>query len=283
MIRSIHLRVRQFAVTALVLVAIAGCGSDSPRSVADESVGVTGGDFHSLVADPLVAGRLFVGGHSSVARSDDAGKTWTAVPALDGADAMGWAIEPDTMWVSGHPGVNLSVDGGVTFSRRNAGLPDTDVHAFGAAGTTLYAAGPGIGVAVSTDSGDSWTTVTSSAGQAFFGRIVVDPDDASHLIAADVQSGVTASLDGGRTWTALGSNPAAWVSSVDGLTTIYASGGPTPQRSLDKGATWEPLDVPAGTTLIEVSGTGSLYAGVHDGRAVAVWVSSDDGATWARS
>ncbi len=283
MIRSIQLRVRQFAVTALVLVAIAGCGSDSPRSVADESVGVTGGDFHSLVADPLVAGRLFVGGHSSVARSDDAGKTWTAVPALDGADAMGWAIEPDTMWVSGHPGVNLSVDGGVTFSRRNAGLPDTDVHAFGAAGTTLYAAGPGIGVAVSTDSGESWTTVTSSAGQAFFGRIVVDPDDASHLIAADVQSGVTASLDGGRTWTPFGSNPAAWVSSVDGLNTIYASGGPTPQRSLDGGATWEPLDVPAGTTLIEVSGTGGLYAGVHDGRAVAVWVSSDDGATWARS
>ena len=282
MSRSIQLRVRQIAVTALVLAAMAGCGSDSPRSVADESVGVTGGDFHSLVADPLVAGRLYVGGHSSVARSDDGGKTWTAVPALAGADAMGWAIEPDTMWVSGHPGLNVSVDGGVTFALRNGGLPDSDVHAFGAAGTALYAAGPGIGVATSTDSGESWTTVTSSAGQAFFGRILVDPEDASHLIAADVQSGVTASRDGGRTWTPLGTNPAAWVSSVDGLHTIYASGGPTPQRSRDDGATWEPLDVTAGTTLIEAGGTGTVYAGVHDGRAVAVWVSSDDGTTWAR-
>lgn len=277
-----QLRVRHIAVTALVLVAMAGCGSDSPQSVADESVGVTGGDFHSLVADPLVAGRLYVGGHNSVASSNDRGKTWETVPALAGADAMGWAIEPDTVWVSGHPGLNESVDGGATFALRNAGLADSDVHAFGASGTTLYAAGPGVGVAMSTDSGESWTTATSSAGQAFFGRILVDPDDASHLIAADVQNGVTASRDSGRTWTPLGTNPAAWVSSVDGLHTIYASGGPTPQRSRDDGATWEPLDVPAGATLIEADGTGTIYAGVHDGRAVAVWVSSDDGTTWAR-
>ena len=278
--RSIQLRGRRLTVTAFILAALAGCGSES--SVADGSVGVTGGDFHSLVADPLVAGRLYVGGHNAVARSDDGGKTWTTVPALDGADAMGWAIEQSAIWVSGHPGLNESVDGGVTFARRNAGLPDSDVHAFGAADATLYAAGPGIGVATSTDMGESWTTVTSSAGQAFFGRILVDPDDASHLVAADVQSGVTASRDGGRTWTPLGTNPTAWVSSVDGLTTIYASGGPTPQRSRDGGATWEQVDVPAGATLIEASTTGTVYAGVHDGRSVAVWASSDGGTTWAR-
>lgn len=266
----------------LTPIALAGCGSDTPPSGAGGSVGVTGGDFHSLVADPLVAGRLYVGGHTNVARSDDGGKTWTTVSALDGADAMGWAIDPDAIWVSGHPGLNVSVDGGATFARRNSGLPDSDVHAFGAAGATLYAAGPGIGVATSTDSGASWTTVTSAFGQAFFGRILVDPDDASHLVAADVQSGATASRDGGRTWTPLGTNPAAWVSSVDGLKTIYASGGPTPQRSRDGGVTWELVEVPAGATLIEAGTGGSLYAGVHDGRAVAVWASSDNGTTWAR-
>ncbi len=266
----------------LTPIALAGCGSDSPPSGGDGSVGVTGGDFHSLVADPLVAGRLYVGGHTNVARSDDSGTTWTTVSALDGADAMGWAIEPDAIWVSGHPGLNVSIDGGVTFARRNSGLPDSDVHAFGAAGATLYAAGPGIGVALSSDSGESWTTVTSGAGQAFFGRILVDPVDASHLVAADVQVGVSASRDGGRTWTPLGTNPAAWVSSVDGLTTIYASGGPTPQRSRDGGATWEAVDVPPGATLIEAGASDRLYAGVHDGRAVTVWASSDDGTTWGR-
>ena len=281
MSRSIQRRLRRLTVTAVVLAALAGCASDEVAPVADPSVGVTGGDFHSLVADPFVAGRLYAGGHTNVAQSDDGGKTWTNVSVLDGADAMGWGIQPDAMWVSGHPGVNVSVDGGVTFARRNAGLPDTDVHAFGASGGTLYAAGPGIGLAMSTDMGESWTTVTSDAGQSFFGRILVDAADPSHLIAADVQSGVTESRDGGRTWTPLGTNPASWVSSADGLETIYASGGPTPQRSRDRGATWETIDVPDGTTLVEAA-TGILYAGVHDGHAVAVWTSGDDGATWAR-
>ena len=281
MSRSIQRRLRRLTVAAVVLATLAGCASDSAGPAADSSVGVTGGDFHSLVADPFVVGRLYAGGHTNVARSDDGGRTWTKVSALDRADAMGWAIVPDGMWVSGHPGLNVSVDGGVTFASRNAGLPDTDVHAFGASGGRLYAAGPGIGVARSTDMGESWTTVTSDAGQAFFGRILVDPADPSHLIAADVQNGVTASRDGGRTWTPLGTDPASWVSSADDLETIYASGGPTPQRSRDRGATWETIDVPEGTTLVEAA-TEILFAGVHDGRAVTVWTSSDDGATWAR-
>lgn len=262
-------------------MALAGCGSDGPATTVDQFVGVTGSDFHSLVADPITAGRVYVGGHSNVARSEDGGKTWTTISVLDGVDAMGWAIQPDRIWVSGHPGLSMSVDGGITYARQNAGLPDTDVHAFGAAGSNLYAAGPGIGVSTSADLGESWTTLTSRTGQAFFGRILIDAADSSHLIAADVQDGVTESRDGGRTWSRLGTNPAAWVSSVDGLATIYASGGPTPQRSRDGGATWQSLDVPEGATLIEAGAEGKVYAGVHDGRAVAVWTSNDDGTTWA--
>ena len=271
---------------AVTLFALAGCAAGGSQSATDSSGGVTGGvtggDFHSLVADPLTAGRIYVGGHTNVSRSDDGGKTWMAVVALDDADAMGWMIGPGTTWVSGHPGLNLSVDGGITFTRRNAGLADTDVHAFGGAGQMLYAAGPGLGVAGSTDEGMTWTTLTSTSGQSFFGRILVDPVDPAHLVAGDVQFGATASYDGGRTWTPLGSDATSWVSSPDGLVTLYASGGPTPQRSNDGGNTWAAISVPSGTTLVEASPTGTLYSGVHDGNAVTVWASTDDGVTWKR-
>ena len=271
---------RTWWCAAVALLALGGCASASSPSPSGTSGGVTGGDFHSLVADPTTVGRIYVGGHTNVSRSDDGGKTWMAVAALDGADAMGWTIEPGTIWVSGHPGLNLSVDGGITFTRRNAGLADSDVHAFGSSGQTLYAAGPGLGVAGSIDGGVTWTTLTSASGQSFFGRILVDPVDPAHLVAADVQFGANASTDGGRTWTPLGSNAASWVSSPDGLATLFASGGPIPQRSNDGGNTWTPMSVPAGATLVEASPAGTLYAGVHDGNAVTVWASTDDGATW---
>ena len=267
---------------ATFFLAVAGCADAATPSSARETVGETGGDFHSLVADPDTPGRLYVGGHAKVARSDDGGRSWTAMAALDSADAMGWAIEPETIWVSGHPGIVMSVDGGVTFEGRSDSLPDTDVHAFGAGDTAIYAAGPGIGVATSMDSGTSWTVLTAEVGQAFFGRILVDPNDPDHLIAADVQVGAMMSADGGITWTALGSEPAAWVSSGDSFTTLYASGGPTPQRSRDGGGTWESVIVPAGATLLEAGSDGVLYTGVHDGNAVVVWISTDDGATWTR-
>ena len=267
---------------AVALFALAGCASSTSQSATGTSSGVTGGDFHSLVVDPSTVGRIYVGGHSNVSRSVDGGKTWAAVAALDDADAMGWSIEPGKMWVSGHPGLSLSVDGDMTFVRRNTGLADTDVHAFGGAGQTLYAAGPGLGVAGSTDEGATWTTLTSASGQSFFGRILIDPVEPDHLVAADVQLGAIASYDGGRTWTPLGSDAAAWVSSPDGLVTLYASGGPAPQRSNDGGNTWADMSVPAGATLVEASPSGTLYSGVHDGNAVTVWVSTDDGVTWKR-
>ena len=239
-----------------------------------------GGDFHSLVADPLVSGRIYVGGHAAVSQSNDSGTTWVAVDALKNADAMGWSLSGNTIWVSGHPGLTRSLDGGVTFEVRNTGLPDTDVHAFGANGDTLYAAGPGLGVAMSADGGITWATVSADVGQAFFGRILVDPIDVQHIVAADVQEGVRESRDGGQTWTALGTEPASWVSSGDGLATIYASGGPIAQRSTDGGITWQPLSLPPGGSLVEAGRDGALYSGVHEGDAVTVWFSADDGATW---
>lgn len=269
------------ACTLLIAAVAVGCSDEASPSQSALTAGETGGDFHSLVADDANPGRLYVGGHTKVSRSDDGGGSWTSITALDFADAMGWAIGSESIWVSGHPGLVVSHDGGVTFEARNRALPDTDVHALGGNDAALYAAGPGIGVAMSTDGAASWTILTTDAGQAFFGRILVDPNDPDILIAADVQVGAVKSVDGGITWTPLGSEPAAWVSSDESFSILYASGGDTPQRSRDGGATWEPMVVPEGATLVEVGVDGVLYAGVHSGNAVTVWASNDDGQTWA--
>ncbi|HXF57374.1 MAG TPA: hypothetical protein VNO34_07360 [Actinomycetota bacterium] len=160
---------------ALVLLARDGGGHSTPTRP------FVGGDLHSLVVDPESPARLFVGGHHGVAWSTDGGKTWRPVDTLEGADAMGWAFSGHRVLVGGHPGLFVSEDGGRTFERRNEGLPATDIHALGAAGQLVYAASPQVGVFASPDGGRSWQVRTEDVGQAFMGRILVDPNDGDAL------------------------------------------------------------------------------------------------------
>lgn len=264
-------------VGALVLFATGDEGGD--RSGAGALVG---GDLHSLVVDPTSPERIFVGGHQAVSVSEDGGATWQQVPSLENKDAMGWAFTDDAVYVSGHPGLNRSTDGGRTFTTVNDALPDTDLHAFGAGDGVLYAASPAVGVITSEDAGDSWEVATADAGRAFFGRIVVDPNDGDHLLAADVQSGVMESHDGGRTWQQLGPLPAAtWISATSGLDVIVSSGPAGAARSDDGGRTWEPLALPDGSLLVEVGNDpATLYAAGLEGTTAHVWVSRDGGDSW---
>ncbi len=274
------------ALVAVVVVAVvvsSGGTGKSQSPAAKAGAGLVGGDFHSLVADPATPGRLYVGGHEAVSVSTDSGRTWSAVKSLDGADAMGWSFAGNTAYVTGHPGINRSTDGGASFRKANDGLPDTDVHAFGASGPTLYGAGPVNGVIASTDGGATWETRATQAGRSFFGRILVGPNDDQHLVAADARTGAAESTDGGRTWHGLGGpSSAVWVSR--GGTTLYSSGRQGAERSVDNGKTWQSLALPSGATLVEADPTDPkvLYSGVQDGDNVKVWVSRDGGVNWAR-
>ncbi len=273
------------AVVSIVAIAASRPETSSKASSStpvSASRGVTGGDFHSLVADPTTPGRLFVGGHEAVSMSEDGGKSWTRLRELDDADAMGWAFTDDAVYVTGHPGISRSSDGAARFETTNDGLPDTDVHAFAASGDTQYAAGPALGVSASTDGGKSWASRTDKAGQSFFGRILIGADDEQQLIAADARNGGAASDDGGRTWRRLGGPPSAlWVSRSGNM--LFVSGRQAAKTS-DGGATWTDLKLPPGASLVESDPNDPqlLYAGVHRGDAVEVWVSQDGGNRWTR-
>ncbi|CAN5483836.1 hypothetical protein BH20ACT2_BH20ACT2_03880 [soil metagenome] len=263
------------AVLGLVLWWVSTTGSSIPEGAA-----FTGGDFHSIVADPTRPDTLYVGGHEAVSRSTDAATTWERVDSLDGADAMGWGFTDDAMFVSGHPGLTVAQSGLASFARDNDGVPDTDLHALGAGGGTVYAAGPGAGVIASTDGGATWETRTTDAGQPFFGRILVD-DDATTVVASDSQQGPMRSTDGGRTWTLLDGPPSLWLTrTADGM--IIASGGQGAFRLEDGSTTWEPLIIPDGAQLVEADPhtPERLFAGGHAGTTVDTWVSSDSGRSW---
>ncbi|MGH9136287.1 MAG: WD40/YVTN/BNR-like repeat-containing protein [Acidimicrobiales bacterium] len=285
--------VRNGLITGVIAVALGGlllllanrASDDPPDHVDGGTAGVTGPDFHSLVADPTTPGRIFVGGHQAVSRSTDGGATWTRVTSLDDADAMGWGFVGDSVFVSGHPGLNRSDDGAVSFARINDGLPGTDVHAFGAGQTVLYGSAVDGGLFASTDNGRTWQVRSTGGTQAFFGRIVVDPADDDHVLAADARAGVAESTDGGRSWQTLDSGPAAatWLSrSPDNLDLLIASGPAGAAQSTNGGRTWTRIDPPSGDSLIEISpdDPAVLYAGIHDGIAVRVQVSRDGGSTW---
>jgi photosystem II stability/assembly factor-like uncharacterized protein len=270
----------------VLAVAVVLVARDPGRSPSEATGAVVGGDLHSLVVDPANPDRVFVGGHQAVATSPDGGRTWRQVPSLQNADAMGWAFTDQAIWVSGHPGLNRSTDGGRRFARANRGLPDTDVHAFGAGPTVLYGSSPSVGVFASADGGQSWQVRSDRAGQGFFGRILVDPADGQHLVAADVQVGVVGSSDGGRSWRRLGASPPAlWVSRAGpGMEELIVSGPEGAARSADGGRTWDRLQVPKGAVLVEAAPTpGLVYAAAHRGDSALVWVSRDGGRTWARA
>jgi len=276
-----------FAAALAVLVAAGVVGlviarDDNNAQPSPTSAGLTGADFHSLVADPAVSGRLFVGGHQAVSVSDDGGTSWQPIHALDDIDAMGWGFATDGIWISGHPGIVFSTDGGETVRRRNGALPDSDIHALGVGAGAVYAAGPRVGLIASRDDGATWQDVNRNDGTSFFGRILVDGEDPRHLLAADATRGPVVSIDGGKTWDVLTAFPADWISAVEGFQWIYASGPEGAVMSGDGGTTWNPLILPAGASLVEADPqvSGRLYSGVHDGDGVTVFVSANHGREW---
>lgn len=255
---------------------------DGEAGSTDGSAGVTGADFHSLVADPVTPGRLFVGGHEAVSVSDDGGVSWHRLTALDDVDAMGWGFSDAGLWLSGHPGIVRSPDGGRSATAMNGALPDTDIHAFGAGAGELVAAGPNVGVIVSTDDGASWEPRSSEFGRSLFGQVLIDPDSPDRLLAADAASGPVMSVDGGRTWRVLAEFPATWVTAAPGWQLIVASSPDGAVASRDGGTTWAPIRVPAGASIIEADPhtPGRIYAGVHGNEGVTVSVSDDGGGSW---
>jgi hypothetical protein len=268
------------AAAALIsgVILVGTRSSSAPPSTA--SAPAVGGDLHTV----FVRGNaLYMGGHDAVAVSHDAGRTFTSVSSLAGADAMGWASSANTVLMGGHPGLYRSTDAGATFTRVTGAGAVLDVHALGGTGNTLYLASPSAGLFASTDGGTSWQVRNAQVGRSFMGTILTDPANPARLIAPDMSAGLSTSSDGGRNWTALGGPAGAMAVTWSPTNTrqIVAVGMNGGALSNNGGASWQPVTVPAGTSALSYDPTGrTLYAGALNGTQAHTYRSTDNGHTW---
>ncbi|HEV7519271.1 MAG TPA: hypothetical protein VGR07_23525, partial [Thermoanaerobaculia bacterium] len=220
----------------------------------------------SLVSAILFAGTshsLFAVVDGALLRSEDGGGHWTPNGLDNVADLATPPEEPATLYALARRGtvfgLNLSLDGGITWTTR-ATTASTLAVAPGAP-ATLYAnasprvIGPGNPNALrrSTDRGATWTTILAVNG-GFLGSIGLDPAD-SRRIAVSFEHQDAAGLpvtdllwtaDGGATWNQGDLSPQPYrvfTLLPDPLVThgFLAGTGADAFASADGGATWTRL------------------------------------------
>jgi photosystem II stability/assembly factor-like uncharacterized protein len=231
---------------------------------------IDGEQIPDLAVDPRDPNRLFAAvlGHPygpneerGIYRSRDGGSTWERVLYKD-ADTGGSAVALDpahpevvyaAMWQSRlgpwedknefegtNGGLFKSTDGGTTWKRLSAGLPDnlTQINfaiaasapqrLYAVAGTTEpgdYSSSAGLGVYRSDDAGEHWTRITTDPraslriGGGDLTVLRVDPTNADVLYSMGIVT--MKSVDGGKTWTPLRGAPGGddyqnmWISPSD--------------------------------------------------------------------
>ena len=214
------------------------------------------------------------GGDRGLYKTEDGGKTWTAVLTVDEntgvTDVVMDPRHPDTLiaaayqrrrhvftLIDGGPGsgVHKTTDGGKTWKKVTGGLPKEEMGRIGLAiaptdPDTVYAlvetaaANKAGGTFRSTNRGESWDKQGDyvPGGPMYYQEIFVDPKDHERLYSMDVFLKV--SDDAGKTWTNLGErykhvdNHAIWIDPDD--TDHYLVGGDGGlYQSFDRGATWQ--------------------------------------------
>ncbi|MHC4945835.1 MAG: WD40/YVTN/BNR-like repeat-containing protein [Planctomycetota bacterium] len=206
---------------------------------------------------------LYAGNDTTLLRTQDSGSTWSVLD--DDLSGSGFlintiSVDPNIstlLYAGGRfgAGVLKSIDGGITWSAMNNGLPigqeewdvfsiavdplDPDIlymslDLFGA--STFNAAG----VYKSTDGGQTWAGIAGAPNVEF---IAIDPLDPS-ILYADID-GLSKSADGGQTWTPMNDglpNAALHNLAIDPMdtSTLYAAhDAPGVSKSTNSGSSWD--------------------------------------------
>lgn len=197
-------------------------------------------DVHALAFDPGDPERLLFGHHDGLLATADGGRSWEPT-ALTGNDAMNVArLGGERLQIAGHEVYIESTDGGATWASVSSDLPGLDLHAF-----------------------------------------AVDPSDADRAWTFAVGHGLFRTDNAGRNWELLDPNNWGALTAYrrDGATVLAGIGPDGFARSIDGGATWEPMAYPgAPIAVMTAARDGSvLYAAT----AAGIRKSTDEGATWS--
>lgn len=204
-------------------------------------------DYHSLLVAPRDPQHLMLGTHNGLFESRDGGRTWSAAE-LAGQDAMNLVRPTgSTVWAAGHLVLAKSADAGQTWTDvRPSGLPGLDVHGFASDPRdpqTLYAAIAGRGLYRSPDGGASFSLVSQTVGPGVM-ALAVTPQ--GRILAGEMEQGLLVSADGGKTWRrTLEAGLMGLAINPETPSHILAT-GPGVLLSEDSGESWKRvLDIPA--------------------------------------
>ncbi len=211
------------------------------------------------------------GGDRGVYRTDDGGKTWKQVLAIDEntgvVDLKMDPRNPDVMYaasyqrrrhvwtlIDGGPGsgIHKTTDGGRTWTKLSNGLPKVDM---GRIGLALAGPNPDVVYAIieaadgkggffrSEDGGLNWDKRGSyvAGGPQYYNEIIADPQDADRVYSMDTFTMVTD--NGGKDWSRLGSKwkhvdeHALWIDPDDTRHLLIGNDGGM-YETHDRGANW---------------------------------------------
>jgi photosystem II stability/assembly factor-like uncharacterized protein len=318
-----------YAATASGGVWKSSDGGFTWKSIFDEQPISSIGSIAVAPSDPNVvyvgSGEANIRGNvapgNGIYKSVDAGKTWTHVWKQEGQ--IGTMIvhpsNPDIAFASvlGHAfgpnperGVYRTRDGGRTWTqvlRKDADTGASSVAFDPTNPNILFAglwqarrqpwgmtsAGPGSGLYVSRDGGDTWTQLTGKGlPDGIWGKVgvAVAPSDARRVYALieHEQGGLFRSDDGGATWKRVNAHRALrqrpWYYSTLTVDPVNANDVWFPQvslyRTIDGGATIRPVKIKTGWDHHDIWIDPRNPKRIVDGSDAGVNVSEDGGETW---
>jgi ligand-binding sensor domain-containing protein len=189
-------------------------------------------------------------------------------------------------------GVYISLDGGMHWQRRSAGLPPTtalNALAFNDSGKTLYAA-TGSGIYSSTDAARSWTQVSGLPADTYT-SLAFDLKSPQVIFAGTLHHGLLSSSNAGSTWRASGTGLSMAINNLvfDSNTgRLWAATDQGVYLSVNHGLSWQALNngLPAGASINAVL-PASLNGGsadlVYAGTSRGFYLSQDHGQHWTSS
>ncbi|MGF2949783.1 F510_1955 family glycosylhydrolase [Microbacterium alcoholitolerans] len=230
------------SLTALCITGVAltitGCTAQADEPAA---VPPTIGHIHGVAADPR-GEDLFIATHTGIFTLTPSGTVAGPIGGHD-FDAMGFTVLDDTLFASGHPGMETSAELGA----------------------------PNLGIIRSDDFGETWSPVALN-GSADFHVLTAGPDGTLYGFAS-TEVELLISVDEGRTWTPGASFAAADLAATDDG--LYAATEAGLQVSTDQGRTFTPATGAPVLYTLDAAADGSLAGVGTDG---SVWSQGPDGA-----
>ncbi len=234
-------------------------------------------------------------------------------PGNVGGRTRGLIIDPDdaskNTWFAGSVGGGIwkTTDAGATWVNKTPMIPNlaTVTLAMAASNHSVIYAGSGEGfgngdairgdgIWKSTNRGESWSQISSTASNSDFSyvnRVIVDPVN-ENIVFAATNTGIFRSTNGGSSWSAMYPSSARIqqiIANPLNFNTLYATRNSNGVlKSTNRGLSWSPTSVGIGTGLrcelaISPVDTARLFLAMETSSVSDLYLSDDGGANWMKA